>query len=87
MTDPVVMGGVLVLVITAIGAQIVNVIVAWKTSTKVTTIEGHVNSAAQAAQAKLDAADKTIVALNVTLTEMKQSAALLAQSAALRKDP
>jgi hypothetical protein len=86
MTDPVILGGVVVLVIGAIGGQIVNVIVAWKTSTTVKTIEGHVNSAAQAAAAKLDAAEKTIAALNVNVTELKQAAALLAQSAAVKKD-
>lgn len=86
MTDPVIIGGVLVLVIGAIGAQTVNVIVAWKTSSVVKTIEGHVNSAASAATAKLDAADKTIAALNITVNEMRQAAALLAQSAASKKE-
>jgi len=81
-TDPVVVGGVVVLIISALGAQVVNVIVALKTNNTVKTIEGHVNSAAQAATAKLDAAEKTIAALNVSLMEMRQTAALLAQSVA-----
>lgn len=84
MTDPVVIGGVAVLVIAAIGAQVVNVVVAFKTSGTVKTIEGHVNSAAQAAAAKIDAAEKTIAALSVLVNDLRQERALLAQATASR---
>lgn len=81
MTDPVVLGGVVVLVIGALGVQVVNAIVAWKTNTSVAKIETSVNSAATEARQLLAASEKRETALLGTIAKMEQAAALLAQAA------
>jgi len=81
------------LLVAAIGVVIVNAITAWRQSAKVTlvaegitrisakadVIEGHVNSAAAIARAKIESMEQRIVALTQAVTDGEQRAALLAQ--------
>jgi hypothetical protein len=85
--DYVSMSVVLTALIAAIGTAIVNIIIAWRTNTVVAgvastakTIEAHVNSAATASTAKIDALEKQILALTAAMADQKQIAALLAQT-------
>ena len=105
-TDPLVLIAAVGVLVTTIGAVIVNVIVALRTSAKVDTslaatavnsqkiddvnakadvITGHVNSAAAAAAAKIDALEKQIVTLTATLAKSDQTAAVRAQSDAIAR--
>jgi predicted PurR-regulated permease PerM len=82
--------------LTALGAVIVNIIMALKQSaaiienTKVTqevsakadVIKGHVNSAASQSKEKIDALEQHITQLIAQLAQSRETAALLAQSAA-----
>lgn len=84
--------------VTGVGAAIVNIIVALRTgrqleentaitaevSAKADVITGHVNSAATAAAAKIDALQQELQALRAHLSENKETAALLAQATATR---
>ena len=78
--------------VAGIGAVIVNVIVASRTSAKVdgiatTTkvIEGHVNSSATAAAALIASSERERLELRRQLADQKETAALLAQTAARLK--
>lgn len=78
------------ILVTTIGAVIVNIIMAFRTNTKVNevsakadVITGHVNSAATASTAKIDSLEKQVLALRQLVSEDKEKAALLAQSAAI----
>ena len=87
--------------IAAIGAVVVNVIVALKTadahketttqiaevSQKATLIEGHVNSAAAAAAGKIAGLENTNLELQRTVADMRSTAQLLAQAAARATPP
>lgn len=82
--------------ITAIGGQIVNIIVAWKTTkkveevkatveevkTKAEVIVGHVNSEKTAAQGREATLEAENVLLRQIIAEKKETAMLLAQSVA-----
>ena len=86
--------------ITGVGAVIVNIIVALRQGHKVdalgTAVEqvyteakvitGHVNSAATAAAAKIDALQRELEQIKISAAEMKTTAALLAQSASQKPD-
>lgn len=81
----------MVLIITAIGLVINNIITSWKTNTKISAltnttevIAGHVNSAATKANADREASAAREAALIATMSEMKTSAALLAQALAVK---
>lgn len=84
MTDPVIIGGVAVLIIGAMGGQIVNIIVALKTQGTVKTIEGHVNSATDRSVAEIASLRMQLAAAFVAAAEKKETASLLAQSVATR---
>lgn len=83
--------------VTALGAVIVNIIIAVRQTRKVEentaltqevkasvkVVEGHVNSAASKAQAENEALTREIAAARQQLSELKQIAALLAQERAI----
>lgn len=80
------------LVITAIGALVTNVVVAWRTSAKmdrtsekVAVIEGHVNSEKTADSAKIAYLQKEIALRQHMLDEKDKVAGLLAQSLAVKE--
>lgn len=79
----------IVTLIAAIGAAVVNIIVALRTSAKVEevsakadVISGHVNSSATAATAKIDALEKQVVFMAALLNDQKTVATALAASTA-----
>lgn len=53
-----------------------------KLTTTTEIIQGHVNSAASAANAKIDALERSVVSLTAQIADHRQEAALLAQSIA-----
>lgn len=87
--------------ITGVGAVVVNIIVALRQGVKVdqlrTTVDevknetkvitGHVNSAATASAMKIDALEKKIEMLVTSAAEKQETAKLLAQSVATRTSP
>jgi hypothetical protein len=87
--------------ITALGIAVVNIIAARATLKKVSlvaesveavhvqgkVIEGHVNSAAAAAAAKIDGLEKEIALLRGIVSGQKETAALLAQAEAQKSPP
>ena len=82
----------LIILVPIIGAVIVNIIVALKTNNKVSEvsakadiISGHVNGAATTANAKIESMTREITELKQLLSDNKEIAALLAQSAAKRE--
>ena len=86
LSDP----SILIVLVPIIGTVVVNIIIALKTNDKISevsakadVITGHVNSAATAANAKIDAMEKEIIALKQLVVDDKEKAALLAQVAAL----
>ena len=75
--------------ITSVTTGIVGIIVALRTKAAVDSVDakadvitGHVNSAATAAAAKIDALQEEVKRLRDSLAERKETAALLAQAAA-----
>jgi len=79
-----------ILIITAIGFVLNNVITNWRQSVKIDTvvstakvIEGHVNSAATLAKAEKESGIAREAKLQETIDDLRRSAALLAQAAAI----
>jgi len=80
----------ILLLVAAIGAVLVNVITAWGNRARLDqvvqtskVIEGHVNSAATRSIVERESLITEKTALRDTIEEMKKTAALLAQSAAI----
>lgn len=67
--------------VVAIGTAIVNIIAINRVSAKADVITTHVNSAAQAAVAKIESLQRQVESLTARISEQKQDAALLAQAA------
>jgi len=84
--------GNVILIITALGIVIVNIIVALRSSkqimevsAKTDVIAGHVNSNATRQIVKIESLQKEVAALNQLLADKVQVAAVLAQSVANEK--
>ena len=80
----------LIILVPIIGTVIVNIIIAVKTNSRIAevsgkadVITGHVNSAATAATAKINALTDQVNALTKIISDDKEKAALLAQTAAV----
>ena len=84
----------ILLLVAAIGAVIVNVITAWNNKAKLLevaqtakVIEGHVNSATTRSAMEKESLIAERTALKETIEDMRKTAALLAQTAAIKKEP
>lgn len=80
----------LIILVPIVATAIVQIIVALKTSSKISEINtkadvitGHVNSAATAATAKITALQAEVASLRQVISDDKEKAALLAQTAAI----
>jgi len=83
----------ILLLVAAIGAVMVNIITAWGNKVKLAqvaetaeVIKGHVNSAATKAIMEKESLITERAILRETIEEMKKTAALLAQSLAIKKE-
>jgi hypothetical protein len=75
-------------VIAALAAGIVSIITAWRAiATKVSAIEGHVNSEKTAAEGRIDNLRNENALLREMIVDRKQTASLLAQSVATAARP